>query len=283
MTLDELSEQIDRTRFKVLQPSISIMELTTSTNDIAKELARRGTQEGLVVVAKTQTRGRGRYNRQWLSPEGGLYASFILEPRLEIETAPLLGLLTGCAVVRALGEITGLNVGFKWPNDVMLSGRKVAGVLSELVATEEDEFKVVCGVGINLNTDPSPELMHASQKATAVVTETGVESDVGAVLQSVLCHLDELLYEVEKNRSYSAVVAESRRIMTTIGQMVKIETREGEVRGEARSLEDDGSLIVIDSSGNHHRIRVGDVTHLRLTMDPQSRASLKGQDSFHLG
>ncbi len=265
MKLIELSERIDRTRFKVLQPRLSVMESTTSTNDIAKELARRGAQDGAVVVSKTQTRGRGRYNRQWLSPEGGLYASFILIPRLEIEKAHLLGLLVGCAVVRALRETSGLTVGFKWPNDVMLSGRKVAGVLSELVATEEGGFRVVCGVGINLNTEPGPDLMHAAQKATAVVTETGFESDVGVVLLSVLRHVDELLDEVEKNQSYSALVEESRRMMTTIGQMVKVETQDGEVRGEVQSLEDDGSLIVIDSSGNRHRVRVGDVTHLRLT------------------
>jgi BirA family biotin operon repressor/biotin-[acetyl-CoA-carboxylase] ligase len=258
-----IKEEVGTIDFRVLRPRLLLMESTTSTNDIAKDLAREGAREGTVVVSKTQTHGRGRYNRQWLSPEGGLYASFILEPRFEVEMAPLLGMLMGCAVVRSLREIDNLNVSLKWPNDVMVDGKKVAGILSELVIVDEDQVRVVCGIGINIDTDPFPDLMPDSQEATSILTQSGTKTDVRELLLSVMRHIDEFLHLVENDQSYSPIVAEYRSMLATLGQDVNVKTHEGTLRGEAKSIEEDGSLIVVDSSGQRHRIEMGDVHHLR--------------------
>ncbi|MFX1607113.1 MAG: biotin--[acetyl-CoA-carboxylase] ligase, partial [Promethearchaeota archaeon] len=127
------------------------MDSVGSTNAEAKEFFLQGETEGLIIVARAQTAGRGRKDRTWLSPKGGLYFSIILKPRLGPENAPLLGLLSACAVARSLMELGVGNVGLKWPNDVLIGQSKIAGILSEAVSNDDETMGIIIGIGVNQN------------------------------------------------------------------------------------------------------------------------------------
>ena len=124
-----------------------------STNDLAKDLARQGYPEGSVVVAETQSAGRGRLGRVWESPPGtGIYLSVILRPRLPPTELPKLTLTAAVAVVEAIKEATGLSMGIKWPNDILLAGKKLGGILTEMETESDQMSHVILGVGLNINT-----------------------------------------------------------------------------------------------------------------------------------
>ena len=241
---------------------VQVSEQTGSTNADAAAAARSGEPEGLVVVAEAQTAGRGRLERAWVSPpRAGLTFSVLLRPDVAPVALPLLPLLVGEAVAAAVAERTGLAVGVKWPNDVVLDGpgglRKLAGVLAESTG----DGAVVVGVGLNVSTRRE-ELPRAD--ATSLALEAGEPVDRATLLLAVLRVLEGSYRSwVADGGSGAALLPRYRAACRTIGSVVRVEMPSGTVlTGTATGVDPDGRLLV-DDGAEVHRVGAGDVVHVR--------------------
>lgn len=230
-----------------------------STNDRAIEAARSGAPEGLVVVTDLQTAGRGRRGRTWLSPEGGLYFSMLLRPPLEARRLALLGITAGLGVVRGLEALGIEDVGLKWPNDVVVGGRKVAGVLIEASVDVERVAWAVVGVGID--ADQAPTDLAGEAVGLAELRAPADALSRAAVLAAALDWI-----EPELERLYSgdpALMADATACCETLGSDVVVTLPDGSaVEGTAMALDHDGCLVLITALGEV-RLASGDVAALR--------------------
>ena len=239
------------------------MDSVGSTNTEAKNLIIEGETEGLIVIAKRQTAGRGRKERPWLSPIGGLYFSIVLRPRLGTENAPLLGLLGACAVSRSLNGLGVSRVGLKWPNDVLIGRSKIAGILSEAVYIGDDPAGVAIGIGVNQNCPVSDMPPGLQWPTTSVIDEIGEETSIEALLCSIVNEIDSLLQVVERDSSFAAVLDEWREVSSTLGARVRIHEDGMTTDGVAKDIGSDGALIVETEDGLVN-VLLGDVSHLRI-------------------
>ena len=245
-----------------LKPQVVVLSSVDSTNDEAKRRIKSGLDGELLVLSETQTRGRGRLNRTWLSPKGGLYFSLVIRPILKIESAPLHGFLCACAVVNALQKMGVDRVCLKWPNDVLISRCKVAGILSELVSRGNDDHLLVLGIGINLNTDTSVLPEEIRHSVTSIAEHLGNITSAEEMLCEVLSSIDRWTRLTRSEGSFNAVLDEWKRMSTTLGTRIRIDDGARVYVGIARELLDDGSLLVETENGNV-AFSIGDVTHLR--------------------
>ena len=220
------------------------MGVVTSTQSVAFELADNGAPDRTVVVADTQTAGRGRRGRRWFDePRASLLASIVVRPRLAVRDLPKLSLAAGVAVADAVGAITGLAVRLKWPNDLMVDGRKIAGILLESrIATEA---LVVVGIGVNLGQHSFPDEL--SGTATSVELETGQTMGRDAVLEAVLAAFDAWRARLERE-GFAPVRERWLALADTIGRRVTVDGRVG----VAVDLDEDGALVIRDATGVHH-------------------------------
>ena len=237
-------------------------ETVGSTNAVAKELVVRGEIEGLIVTAGRQTAGRGRKSRLWLSPQGGLYFSLVLEPRLGFENVPLLGLLGACAVARGLSSLGLKDVKLKWPNDVLIGQSKIAGILSEAVSIDNRTIGVVLGIGVNQNCPVADMPPGLKWPATSVIDELGVKTSTDALLCEIINEIDKLLQVVEKDGSFDRVLDSWSELSSTLGSRVRIHEEENIIDGLAKDIGPDGALIVETDEDLIH-VLLGDVSHLR--------------------
>jgi BirA family biotin operon repressor/biotin-[acetyl-CoA-carboxylase] ligase len=233
-----------------------------STNVKAKDLFIKGETEGFIVAAKRQTAGRGRKDRTWLSPDGGLYFSIIINPRLGSENAPLLGLLSACAVARSLTELGVENVGLKWPNDVLIGESKIAGILSEAIVLDGETTGIIIGIGVNQNCPVSDMPPGLEWPTTSVVEELGEETSNESLLCSIVNEIDARLQIVNRDSSFVAVLDEWREVSSTLGVKVRIHEEGKTTDGVAKDIGADGSLIVETEDGLVN-VLLGDVSHLR--------------------
>ncbi|MCS7283078.1 MAG: biotin--[acetyl-CoA-carboxylase] ligase [Anaerolineae bacterium] len=231
---------------------------TTSTNDVARDLARQGAPEGTVVVADYQTAGRGRMGRRWLAPPGtSLLCSLLFRPHPE--HARDLPFLCALAAADAVEKVAGLSVALKWPNDLIVvrgeGWRKLGGILAETeVSGGQVEF-VVVGIGINVNVPPEV-LPSLSPEATSILAETGRETDREQLLIALLEQTD-LLYR--QLRAGQRPFAQWVTRLATLGQEVRLSTVEGEWCGIAEAVDEEGALLLRTPDGALRRVLVGDV------------------------
>jgi BirA family biotin operon repressor/biotin-[acetyl-CoA-carboxylase] ligase len=241
---------------------VKFFETVGSTNAEAKELFLHGEKEGLIVMARSQTAGRGRKDRLWLSPVGGLYFSIVLKPRLGIEKAPLLGILSACAVARSLNALGVNNVQLKWPNDVLVEQKKIAGILSEAVSISEEHAGIVVGIGVNQNCPVSDMPSGLQWPTTSIIDELGKATSIETLLCSIVNEIDALLQVLEHDSSFVAILDEWRETSSTLGSRVRIYDDDGTIDGIARDIGADGTLIV-ETEGGFVNVLLGDVSHLR--------------------
>lgn len=253
----------------VLQAQVIYLDEVDSTNRYAKELLEGGRPEGTIVLARSQTRGRGREGREWLSPVGGLYFSLIVKPRVSFEQTPLLGILTSCAVCTALREIGVNNATVKWPNDVLVGESKISGILAESVSIGADVIGTVVGVGANLNALASELQSQLNVPVTSVRSEVGSETSLKELLCLIVNEIDRLLSLIELHSSYAPVLDSWRTLTSTIGRQVRIFSEDEVIDGLARDIGEDGSLVVETRLGTL-RIVSGDVKHLQVDSDSTS-------------
>lgn len=208
-----------------------------STNDVAGALADQGACEGTIVIADCQTAGRGRQGRSWASPAGaGLYWSVVLRPE---RPAPLMTIATGVAVVEGVRDATGLQAELKWPNDVHLGGRKVAGILAESAGS-----RVVVGVGINVRHAQLPP--EVATRATSIEREVGRPVDRGLVLAACLVALAGRYSEIQSAHPERVLAAWRALAGATLGREVEWAVGTEWRRGRAEAIDDDGALLVRD-------------------------------------
>jgi BirA family biotin operon repressor/biotin-[acetyl-CoA-carboxylase] ligase len=235
-----------------------------STNRMAQELARQGATEGTVVVAERQLSGRGRQGRAWHSPAGvGLYCSLILRPVLPPNRVQLLTLAVAVAVSRAISAQTLLSPKIKWPNDILIREKKVAGILTEAEAAAERIAHVVLGVGINVNHTAAELGPGLEGLATSLRLEEGHSVTRSGLAVQLFVEF-EAWYERLKGRDSSAVLEEWRRHAATLGRRVRVLLGRTTVEGTALDVTNEGALVVEGNDGSRTMVHAGDVEHLRL-------------------
>jgi BirA family biotin operon repressor/biotin-[acetyl-CoA-carboxylase] ligase len=246
----------------LLRLTILRFDSLPSTNTEAAREAARGAPEGLCVVAREQTEGRGRQQRRWVSPAGaGLYFSIVLRPQLEMRAWPLITLMASLAVADALSESCGLSVDIKWPNDIYAGGRKLCGILAETVETNNGRACIL-GIGINLNDRAFPSDL--SSIATSVEALTGSAPDVEHLLRALTRAISER-YRMLQERGGDArtLSAWTARSSYAEGRRVRVSLEAEAVEGWTRGLEPDGALRVETDAGEIRIVRAGDVMALR--------------------
>ncbi len=225
-----------------------------STQNVARTLADAGAPEGTVVWADHQTRGRGRRGRAWADePGSALLLSIILRPAAALPRLPQISLLAGVAAAEAIGEESGLAVALAWPNDLLLNGRKVAGILAESFASRDGGAMVILGIGVNINQARFPDNLAA--RATSLALESGRQFDREKLLKTLLLRL-EGWYHRWGAEGFAPVREAWRQGSGTLGQRVTVE--EG-IGGIAVDLAEDGALIVQTDSGGTVRVLAGDL------------------------
>ena len=237
------------------------LEELESTNDEAHRLAEAGALHGEVVVADSQTKGRGRRSRSWIAPAGkAVTLSVILRPTLPVARAPEITLASAVAVAEAARELGAHSARIKWPNDVECKGRKIAGLLTEL-RTETDRVRhAVLGVGFNVSMQMSDFPEELRPLATSLLTESGERQPRPVVVARLLEHLEEWL-SLHETEGFGPVADRWRELSSTLGRRVRIESGGASVEGDAVDLADDGALLVRVSGGVLVRVLAGDVEH----------------------
>ena len=238
---------------------IHAYEMTDSTMDIAHRLAGGGEPDGSLVVAEGQTKGRGRLSRSWISPKGkGIYTSVVLRPTVQLSQVPLITLMAAVAVARAIQAETGLEAGIKWPNDVLIGAKKVAGILTELNAELNRVNYVVLGIGINVNAPKSTLPGHA----TSLLEELGRRVDRLALARTLFAHLDQLYVEFLAGR-FESIVDQWRSFAHFLGRPIRVVAHGRTVDGQALGVDPNGTLIVRNDAGLIEPVSAGDVLVVR--------------------
>ena len=239
-------------------------DVLESTNSKALELARKSAQEGTVVLADSQTAGRGRFGRKWYSPHGkGLFFSAILYPPFTDKRIFTLPLVAGCAVATAIKSLTGLAPLLKWPNDVLIGEKKISGILIE-TAQVSGRLAAVIGVGVNVSNTDFPE--EISQTATSIQLECKRGISSSAVLERCLQELSDR-YEYFVSGRSEKIVSEAREISSLLGRRVRISTSGGEFSGSAIDLDETGALVVRLHDGAVRTFTTGEVQLVREAND----------------
>ena len=226
-----------------------------STMDVAWQLAEADAPHGMAVVAQEQTAGRGRFSRRWVSGEGDcLLASVLLRP--PADAAPLLSIAGALAASDAVRALTGLACAFKWPNDVLLNGRKVCGVLTEVRADTDGNVAAVLGVGLNVNLRPA-EHAEIAEGAASLASEMGIEFAVADAEQAFLDALRERYAQCLD--APQALVGDWSARLATLGREVTVRRRDGAVQGTAEGVDGEGRLLVRLASGDVRALSDGEV------------------------
>lgn len=230
-----------------------------STNSHARSLAAENYPEGTVVVAHTQSEGRGRRGRNWYSPAGeGLYVSIILRPRIPLREMSRVSLFAAAAVAVTLEKEFNLSPRIKWPNDVLLNGRKVAGILTEAVADMDGIDYVVTGIGINVFNRAEDFPADLRSPATSIQQEYDRSCSRIKLLQGLLYNLEQY-YEQVISGDFSEVLDKVRNASAVIGQEVKLDNINGELVGKAIDIDHNGFLFVLDNNGVTHMVMSGEI------------------------
>lgn len=223
--------------------------------DVAKTMVKEGISGGSVIVADEQTMGRGRLGRKWLSPRGSsLSLSIILRPA--ISQLPQLNMVASLAVVQSIEEVTGLNPTIKWPNDILINGKKVCGILIENIIKGGVVNAAIVGIGINTSLCPAsyPEI---SAIATSLSAETGREISQSGVLQSLLEEFDRIYQDINLGESiYERWLAH----VETLGKLVQVKSGGVVEEGYVESIDTNGSLLLRRSDGSLITIVAGEAT-----------------------
>jgi BirA family biotin operon repressor/biotin-[acetyl-CoA-carboxylase] ligase len=230
-----------------------------STNSHARRLAEQRAQEGEVVIAESQTHGRGRLGRRWVSPPYvNLYLSVILRPTLPPIDAPQITLMAAVALADALAAFIPVLPAIKWPNDILAGGKKVAGVLTESACHGERIDFVILGIGVNINY-PVESMPDAIQKrATSMISFTGTNVSRESVVRRLIQDLDRCYGELEE-LGFQTVAPRWEARFELRGKKVRVEMTDRIIIGTARGIDRDGALLVEDGRGEVQRVVAGDV------------------------
>lgn len=233
-----------------------------STNVLALELGQAGAAHGEVIVAASQSAGRGRLGKQWSSPPGkGLYFSIILRPQLEPEEFPQLTMTAGVAVAQVLEEVCQLQALLKWPNDIYIADKKCCGILTEASFKGEDEADLfaVIGIGLNVLTDKEDFPTELQKTATSLYIETGIQYELDALMHSIHARVLDMV-SMQREKGFSAILTQWKARDYLLGKTLQWVTHSGGiVYGVSLGPDENGELLVRDDAGDVHKVLSGDV------------------------
>jgi BirA family biotin operon repressor/biotin-[acetyl-CoA-carboxylase] ligase len=260
-----LAQQIrDGLTTKWLGRTIHFYNAVESTNLIALELAQEGEAEGTVVLADQQLSGRGRGDRSWHSPAGvGIYCSIVLRPKMVPAKGQLITLMAGVSIVKAITLKTGLSPRVKWPNDILINDKKVAGILLESKLSGGQIGYSVLGFGINVNNGSADFPEGLGFNASSLFLELKRPVDRSTLVVEVFAQLERLYHKLQRE-DFPEVLEQWRHYSSTLGQRVRIRQKDKATEGIAVDLAEDGGLLVREDGGKQIVVHAGDVEHLRI-------------------
>ncbi|HNW39185.1 MAG TPA: biotin--[acetyl-CoA-carboxylase] ligase [Candidatus Omnitrophota bacterium] len=244
---------------KFIGRKIHYFDYLASTMDQAMQLGMAGAVNGTLVLAESQIKGRGRLGREWFSPKyKGIYLSLILRPRILPNACPILTLMSAVSICEAVKETTGEDAQIKWPNDVLMRGKKIAGILTEMNAEVDKVNFVVIGIGLNVNNDKKSLI----PQATSLKESQDQDLNRVTILQELLRKI-ESNYFILENKGSQEIINKWRNFTQTLGTRVKVCYQNKHIEGQAVDIDQDGALLIRKDSGLMQRISSGDVTTCR--------------------
>jgi len=297
-------EIADDLQTNILGREIIYLDNVDSTNNYAKKISSEGCLEGTVVVSEQQSSGRGRLGRDWHSERGkGIWMSVVLRPSIESERVQIITLAAAVAVVKAINYVTGIETGIKWPNDILLDGKKLCGILTEMSSEVERINYLILGIGINVSQSKNDFPENLREQATSLKifsqslnNEDFVVFNRSEIIKSVLFELEQMYNKINNGGSnciatqtdialqqevaplsviapqlniapQSAIATEWRKYSITLGKEISIATRNAEIRGIAEDITDEGRLIVLCNDGVRREVLSGEVFMRNITND----------------
>jgi BirA family transcriptional regulator, biotin operon repressor / biotin---[acetyl-CoA-carboxylase] ligase len=256
ITADELRLGL-KTQF--IGRNIYYEESVESTQKIAQHLSFDNVPEGTVIIAEEQLSGRGRMDRKWHSPKfTGIWMSLILRPNIPLTKAPQLTLLTAVSVVQAIEEMTDLIPEIKWPNDILINGKKVTGILTELQAEADRIHSIIIGIGMNVNQKKEDFPEELQEKASSLLIEKGDPVPRAQLIRSIFMNFEHLyLLYLEKGFFPIKLLWESYTV--SIGKHIRATTLTNTIEGKALGITDEGVLKIEDSNGVIHHVYSADI------------------------
>jgi BirA family biotin operon repressor/biotin-[acetyl-CoA-carboxylase] ligase len=256
INLERLQESLLTKRFG---KRVFFRREVNSTSEWAKELAKIGAEEGTVTVAQTQMAGRGRLEREWISPRGGLWFSIVLRPDQKAHEAVKLVFVGSLAVAEVLHEKYGMRTETKWPNDVLVNGKKICGILAEMNTKCENVNYAILGVGINANFCAEDVLSESVKTtATSIQNELGKKIRLESLLKALLEKM-ESIYDTYMGAGFTSLLERWKRHAAFLGHRVVVTNQNEELKGLALNVDLEGALILKLEDGTTRRILVGDL------------------------
>jgi BirA family biotin operon repressor/biotin-[acetyl-CoA-carboxylase] ligase len=249
---------------KIFGRDIISYKKVDSTNDIAYHLAEKGVKAGTAIIAEEQSRGKGRHGRHWVSPsKGGIYLSCILRPKIPPNEIPRITLFAAVAVAKAIRDVTSLDVSIKWPNDLVLDGKKVCGILTEMKAEQDSVDFIILGIGINVNT-PLKQLPKGSTSLKDELNNHNIKRSISRVelTKQVLERLEEFYSILERN-GFEPIIDAWKGLSNMLGSRIKVILPGRTFEGLAHDINPDGALVVRLDSGILEKVSSGDVAMVR--------------------
>ena len=254
-------EIVSGIKTKVLGQQAYYFDSIDSTQNQAMKMANDPKNNGAVIIAEKQTGGKGRSGRKWISPKGGIWLSVILHPKFDISITTLFPIASSLALSYAIEKICKITPELKWPNDLTIKGKKVAGMLVDASFESNRIENLVLGVGINFKIDVKKiEKMLKKTPNYYGVASLNKDGDAIALVQCFLLELEKM-YELLNTKQTAKIIEEWTKRSSTIGKKVEIDTVNGKIKGKASKIDDDGGLLVKDK-GKTTKIIAGDIVHL---------------------
>ena len=225
----------------------------TSTNDKAKDFANDG-KSNLVVVASNQSKGRGRFGREWSSGLGGLYMTILLREK-NLDKVKYLTLISSVAVAKTIKKISKLNSKVKWPNDVLIDCKKICGILTETISNKNNNYALI-GIGVNINQKKFPK--NLIKKSTSLKIETNKNYDIKNISKSIIKEFNNL-YLHYKNNNYDKIIGIWKKYSHTLGKKIKAKTLKGTYTGKVVDIDKNCNLVLRLNNGKIKRITEGDI------------------------
>ena len=248
---------------KTIGKRVYYFDAIDSTQNFAIEIASNSKENGTVVISQKQTRGRGRLGRKWLSPTGGIWLSIVFHPKFDISMSTLFPIGASVALSNSIEKIFNKKTELKWPNDVTIKGKKVAGMLIDVSIESNKIENLVLGVGINFKVNASQieKSLKKSDNFYGVTTlvENGKDKNPIPFVKSFLYELEKILEILEKGES-KKIIKDWTKKSSTIGKNISVSTTDGKIKGKAIKLDNDGALIV-KTNYQLQRVLAGDIIH----------------------
>jgi len=250
---------------KIIGRKIYYFERVSSTMDVAMQLGNQNVPEGTLVVAESQTKGRGRLGRSWTSPKyKGIYLSLILKPDILPACAPVLTLMAAVSICEGIKQVSGIEPQIKWPNDILIHNKKLGGILTELEAELDAISFVIIGIGLNVNNESNELPREATSLKEAKKNLSARQDNINRIEL-----LKEILRKIEDNylillkKSSSPILEKWRSYSITLGRRVEVICHRQHFGGEAMDIDTDGGLLVRRDSGIIEKFMAGDIVHIR--------------------